>query len=273
MNKVGRWFHIIQRTNGKHEIKTFKPDRKGMERVTADNSLHNGMKRMNFRLYKEGVLGCVSAIQLHSGRGTKNVQGSRSLSVGIFEGSNLCQSLSSPKFRLSRNGSMVHPFKLDLREGHSLSREWLVQLWLEENKRKSLKHKRQHKRIQNASPADFSNQTSFFSFRLPFDIRPKSVRPGPELQPVGSGGPPVNQPPVTQSLDGILNPTSLEEEKIAPLLARANLLITRDVEWANLMLGFEQENRYAIVDPSYPQTPVGFIQEQSSILMRQAYKK
>lgn len=27
---------------------------------------------------------------------------------------------------------------------------------------------------------------------------------------------------------------------VAPLLARSNLLITRDIEWANLMLGFEQ---------------------------------
>lgn len=25
-----------------------------------------------------------------------------------------------------------------------------------------------------------------------------------------------------------------------PLLARSNLLITRDIEWANLVLGFEQ---------------------------------
>lgn len=27
---------------------------------------------------------------------------------------------------------------------------------------------------------------------------------------------------------------------MAPLLARSNLLITRDIEWANLVLGFEQ---------------------------------
>lgn len=25
-----------------------------------------------------------------------------------------------------------------------------------------------------------------------------------------------------------------------PLLARSNMLVTRDIEWANLMLGFEQ---------------------------------
>lgn len=31
-----------------------------------------------------------------------------------------------------------------------------------------------------------------------------------------------------------------KQVKLAPLLARANLLVTRDIEWANLMLGFEQ---------------------------------
>eukprot|EP01018_Ginkgo_biloba_P005154 Gb_13669 [translate_table: standard] len=35
------------------------------------------------------------------------------------------------------------------------------------------------------------------------------------------------------------------------------------------MFGFEQENRYAIVDPSCSQIPVGFIREQSNLFMRQ----
>ncbi|KAH9607362.1 hypothetical protein KSS87_020133 [Heliosperma pusillum] len=57
--------------------------------------------------------------------------------------------------------------------------------------------------------------------------------------------------------------------QIAPLLARSNLLITRDIEWMNLMLGFEQENRYAIVDVCYPHSPVGLIREESNVLLRQ----
>ncbi|KAJ6831404.1 phospholipid scramblase family protein [Iris pallida] len=57
--------------------------------------------------------------------------------------------------------------------------------------------------------------------------------------------------------------------KLAPLLARANLLITRDIEWANIMFAFEQENRYAIVDACYPGSPVGHIREQSNIIFRQ----
>lgn len=47
------------------------------------------------------------------------------------------------------------------------------------------------------------------------------------------------------------------------------MLITRDIEWANLVLGFEQENRYAVVDVCYPQSPVGFIREQSNVIARQ----
>ncbi|KAJ0080292.1 hypothetical protein Patl1_24586 [Pistacia atlantica] len=41
---------------------------------------------------------------------------------------------------------------------------------------------------------------------------------------------------------------------VAPLLARFNLLINRDIEWANLVLGFEKENHYAVVDVCYPQS-------------------
>ncbi|EPS72297.1 hypothetical protein M569_02459, partial [Genlisea aurea] len=77
------------------------------------------------------------------------------------------------------------------------------------------------------------------------------------------------QPPTSQSISGILEPTSFEEGKVAALLARSNLLITRDIEWANLVLGFEQENRYAVVDVCYPEAPVGFIREQSNVIARQ----
>ncbi|CAM8908789.1 unnamed protein product [Rhodiola kirilowii] len=48
--------------------------------------------------------------------------------------------------------------------------------------------------------------------------------------------------------------SSCPNVQIATLLARSNLLITRDIEWANLALGFEQENRYAIMDVCYPQS-------------------
>ncbi|KAK2655456.1 hypothetical protein Ddye_008508 [Dipteronia dyeriana] len=40
--------------------------------------------------------------------------------------------------------------------------------------------------------------------------------------------------------------------QVATFLARSNLLITRDIEWGNLVLGFEQENRYVVVDMLSP---------------------
>ncbi|KAH0934679.1 hypothetical protein HID58_011796 [Brassica napus] len=79
----------------------------------------------------------------------------------------------------------------------------------------------------------------------------------------------LQQPPVSQSMSGPLKPKTLDEAKIATLLARSNLLITRDIEWANLVLGFEQENRYAVVDVCYPEAPVGSIREQSHVIARQ----
>ncbi|CAN6812501.1 hypothetical protein Bca4012_004911 [Brassica carinata] len=81
--------------------------------------------------------------------------------------------------------------------------------------------------------------------------------------------PTLQQPPVSQSMSGPLKPKTLDEAKIATLLARSNLLITRDIEWANLVLGFEQENRYAVVDVCYPEAPVGSIREQSHVIARQ----
>ncbi|EOA29687.1 hypothetical protein CARUB_v10016141mg [Capsella rubella] len=81
--------------------------------------------------------------------------------------------------------------------------------------------------------------------------------------------PMLQQPPVSQSMSGLLEPKTSEEAKIATLLARSNLLVTRDIEWANLVLGFEQENRYIVVDVCYPQAPVGSIREQSNLIARQ----
>ncbi|XP_010467053.1 PREDICTED: altered inheritance rate of mitochondria protein 25-like [Camelina sativa] len=81
--------------------------------------------------------------------------------------------------------------------------------------------------------------------------------------------PTLQQPPVSQSMSGLLEPKTSEEVKIATLLARSNLLVTRDIEWANLVLGFEQENRYIVVDVCYPQAPVGSIREQSNLIARQ----
>lgn len=269
MNRVGKWFHIIHKINKKVEIKSFST----AERTDGVMKVHfqqNDHQFISLGVRKEGILlGCVLASQLNSDVGVKNVQGIRSLSTGIFKGTDLGHSLVSPKLCESRYSSTIHPCTLAVRQRHTLPREWLVELWLEEKKKNKLKHKRQWGGVRSASSADSVGQTDFSSFRLPFDVPSTSVNPGLEAQAAGSEGLPLHQPPPSQSLGGILRPTCSEEVMIAPLLARANLLIARDVEWANLMFGFEQENRYAIVDPSYSQTPVGFIREQSNIFIRQ----
>ncbi|KAL5724603.1 hypothetical protein ACHQM5_007843 [Ranunculus cassubicifolius] len=121
----------------------------------------------------------------------------------------------------------------------SLSREWLIKLWDADQKRKT-----KRKPLPTIMARwRWSSSSASVSPRLP--------------------------PPISQSTIGLLQPKSPEERKIATLLARSNLLITRQVEWANLMLGFEQENRYAVVDAYYPQSPVGYISEQSNLIARQ----
>ncbi|ERN15625.1 hypothetical protein AMTRI_Chr03g144920 [Amborella trichopoda] len=148
-----------------------------------------------------------------------------------------------------------------------LSREWFAQLWLEERRKKKTLRKRNKGMPRNARDAEtFYNTHS--SFQLPF-VRWFQGASDIHTQNAAKEVPHLKQPPLSQTMSGFMKPTSLEEVKVEPLLARANLLITRDIEWANLVLGFEQENRYAIVDPSYPQAPVGFIREQSNPIIRQ----
>ncbi|XP_039016559.1 uncharacterized protein LOC120147188 [Hibiscus syriacus] len=144
----------------------------------------------------------------------------------------------------------------------NLSRNFLAQLWVAERKMtKDLEKRRRKCKHLNYVGAQES-------FEHPFEkcfpgSRVKVEESSDRAEPV------FKQQPVSQSISGFLRPTSQEEAQIAPLLARSNLLITRDIEWANLVLGFEQENRYAIVDVCYPQSPVGFIREQSNIITRQ----
>ncbi|KAB5525005.1 hypothetical protein DKX38_022754 [Salix brachista] len=133
-----------------------------------------------------------------------------------------------------------------------LSRKFLAQLWVADREMgKFSKRKTTQKKIVKSKAAAASVYDSL---------------------PVGkwfSDASVTENPPPSQSLSGFLDPAFPEETRVAPLLARSNLLITRDIEWANLVLGFEQENRYAIVDVCYPKSPVGFIREQSNVIARQ----
>ncbi|KAJ1684857.1 hypothetical protein LUZ63_016247 [Rhynchospora breviuscula] len=53
------------------------------------------------------------------------------------------------------------------------------------------------------------------------------------------------------------------------LLSRNNLVIARDIEWANVFFAFEQESRYVIMDAAAPDSPVGYIRETSNVIYRQ----
>ncbi|XWS23442.1 hypothetical protein CRYUN_Cryun28dG0014100 [Craigia yunnanensis] len=141
-----------------------------------------------------------------------------------------------------------------------LSRNFLAQLWVADRKMlKDIEKRRRKGKHLNYVGAQESFQHQF----------EKSFSSSKVTESNDRAAPVFKQPPVSQSVSGFLQPTSPEEAQIAPLLARSNLLITRDIEWANLVFGFEQENRYAIVDVCYPQSPVGFIHEQSNIIARQ----
>ncbi|KAJ6676651.1 PHOSPHOLIPID SCRAMBLASE [Salix viminalis] len=137
-----------------------------------------------------------------------------------------------------------------------LSRKFLAQLWVADREMgKFSKRKTTQKKIVKSKAAAASVYDSL---------------------PVGkwfSDASVTENPPPSQSLSGFLEPAFPEETRVAPLLARSNLLITRDIEWANLVLGFEQENRYAIVDVCYPKSPVGFIREQSNVIARQLLRQ
>lgn len=167
------------------------------------------------------------------------------------------------------------------RYGHSvqhdpkLDRDFLVRLWIDDRKLISSREKRLSKsgekrrqkvvNYANHGETGYANQ---FSFQNPFE-RWFSASSVTEEKSYDETKRVLKQPPLSQPTTGALKPSFPEEARIAPLLARSNLLITRDIEWANLMLGFEQENRYAIVDVCYPGSPVGMIREQSNLIARQ----
>ncbi|QCD88847.1 altered inheritance rate of mitochondria protein 25 [Vigna unguiculata] len=134
---------------------------------------------------------------------------------------------------------------------HRLTREFLANLWIDDRK---MANPRGRKLVKSCG--GYGGDPRWFSASSGVVGRGKR-RPG------------LKQPPISQSVSEFFEPLSPLEAKVAPLLARSNLLITRDIEWANLVMGFEQENRYAIVDACYPQSPVGYIREQSNVVIRQ----
>ncbi|EEC77917.1 hypothetical protein OsI_17247 [Oryza sativa Indica Group] len=127
-------------------------------------------------------------------------------------------------------------------DGAVVPREWLRKLWTEELRRQRDAARRWGRRA--VATTDGGGADSFGDFaRAPSRSYQHDDR---DLTPV--------------------------EAKLKPLLSRANLLIARDIEWANIVLAFEQESRYIIMDPLFPQSPVGFIREKSDVIFRQLFR-
>ncbi|XP_072989050.1 phospholipid scramblase family protein C343.06c isoform X1 [Typha latifolia] len=190
--------------------------------------------------------GCVNACSHVNTASSVKVSSAQS-AKGNTHNSWLIPSVSSRQF-----GSSVG------KEG-SLSRDWLAQLWIDE-----LRKRKVRRRIKRKVGQDIKGEDSLFSalssFQLPFL---KSAEQDISVKR------PVEQPPISHYAGDLLSPSSQEEVKLVNLLSRANLVIARDIEWANIMFSFEQESRYVILDACFPQSAVGFIREKSSVIFRQ----
>ncbi|KAI1316760.1 hypothetical protein EDD11_009498 [Mortierella claussenii] len=88
---------------------------------------------------------------------------------------------------------------------------------------------------------------------------------------------PQDQAPsnVVQGLDIAATPAVVPEDPFgvlqpydtaAKLLAQPALIMTRQIEMMNVLVGFEQANKYAIVDPSG--APIGYIAEEDTTMMK-----
>ncbi|KAK6123262.1 hypothetical protein DH2020_042990 [Rehmannia glutinosa] len=119
-----------------------------------------------------------------------------------------------------------------------LSRDFFVRLWIADRKKPKPSVKARHNKVikSSGSGETFVDGRTLFGL-LERSFSGASVINEKSYDKVKSN---LKQPPTSQSVTGTLEPISLEESKVAPLLARSNLLITRDIEWANLVLGFEQ---------------------------------
>ncbi|KAF9111812.1 hypothetical protein BGX27_004390 [Mortierella sp. AM989] len=83
------------------------------------------------------------------------------------------------------------------------------------------------------------------------------------------------QTDVVQGLDIAATPAVVPEDpfgvlqpyhEAAKLLAQPALIMTRQIEMMNVLMGFEQANKYAIVDPSG--TPIGYIAEEDTTFIK-----
>lgn len=206
--------------------------------------------------------GCaIGALQLHRDVVSGECPKSLGLTGNVSGGFAVVRGLQASSLLLGRNVcTSARPVRGTTSDESRVDRDFFVRQWVADKKKM--------KNLRDKGRAKLVKQESYGQVAYGAD-RDASERSSLGDTEPGSGGTVLKQPPTSQAVTGYLKPASPEEAYVAPLLARSNLLITRDIEWANLVFGFEQENRYAIVDVCYPQSPVGFIREQSNVLARQ----
>eukprot|EP00899_Mesostigma_viride_P001930 jgi/Mesvir1/11738/Mv00112-RA.2 len=95
--------------------------------------------------------------------------------------------------------------------------------------------------------------------------RARKAQSGPPATALPGSNPPVTDTiPVVAGQPLPIPTTSEAEAAMAPVVARAAIGATRDIEWANVLLGFEQANKYSLRDNTG--ALVGFIAEEASSL-------
>ncbi|RRT58472.1 hypothetical protein B296_00046601, partial [Ensete ventricosum] len=173
---------------------------------------------------------------------------------------NVLGNASNPQFDNKRPQTVLHARLIGCRwfsdsagKERTLNRDWLARLWVEEKRNMEVRRRGRRKRQPAPRVQDRGTLFDTFSSQLPFL---KSVLRKPALAEQDSGiKETMQQPPISQYDGDLLTPGSPEEVSSCAQFILANLLITRDIEWANIMFAFEQ--------------PVGFIRESSNVIFRQ----
>lgn len=148
-------------------------------------------------------------------------------------------------------------------DGPGVPREWMRKLWVEElRKQKDAARSLGRRAVAKADGGGGEDSLGFLA---------RAARAFVNSEPAAAGAERMAGSEVAPS-EGVqydFRNLPYIEAKLKPLLSRSNLVIARDVEWANIMFAFEQESRYILMDPLHSQSPVGFIREKSNVIFRQ----
>ncbi|CEH18253.1 Phospholipid scramblase [Ceraceosorus bombacis] len=149
---------------------------------------------------------------------------------------------------------------------------------LHELEKRSVASRRSYSRLPNSSRGSrvgrraaqqaTATQRSFENAKIPpRDDAHETSRSDPQgasaLQDLGQRQRPTEPAvPLPSDPGGVLSPQT--HPAVATMLGQEAVICTREVEWMNIMVGFEQANRYALLNPSGQ--PLGYLVEQEGSL-------